>query len=251
MQDERQPTARPHKTEAVPPEPSGPSREAAGQAPAGSRRDAGSADHHGVTPAAAGRERVKTPGPLDSPETRPDPAAGLPWLTPYEAEEFHITNAGLVLVAPFFGTVFKDLGYTARGRGFVTEAARVRAVHFSQYLVTSEQHPAESRLTLNKILCGMEVDQPLERFIDLTAPERAAAGEVLESALAHWTVLKRTSAPVFQQTFLQHEGILTQHGGHWLLRIERISADVLIDTLPWTISIIKHPWMKQPVMVEW
>jgi hypothetical protein len=172
-------------------------------------------------------------------------------MTPYETQEFHINNAGLVLVAPFLGMVFKDLGYLTKGRDFVTAAARIRAVHFSQYLVTSEQHPAECDLALNKVICGMQVDEPLERFIDLTQPERDAAREVLDSALEHWTALKRTSAPVFQQTFLQHEGILTKESSHWLLRIERISVDVLIDTLPWTISVIKHPWMKQPVMVEW
>jgi hypothetical protein len=87
--------------------------------------------------------------------------------------------------------------------------------------------------------------------MDLSEQEIDAAGEVLDSALAHWTVLKRTTAPVFQRTFLQHEGILTRESSNWLLRIERISVDMLIDTLPWTISIIKHPWMKQPVMVEW
>ena len=35
------------------------------------------------------------------------------WLTPYEADAFHLHNAGLVLVAPFFGRVFKDLDYLA------------------------------------------------------------------------------------------------------------------------------------------
>ena len=88
-------------------------------------------------------------------------------------------------------------------------------------------------------------------MISHAAGQREAAEDVIKSAIGHWTVLKRTSVPIFRQTFLQHDGILTGAGGNWLLRIERISADVLIDTLPWTISIIKHPWMRQPVMVEW
>jgi len=208
-------------------------------------------DHKGLTPASPGGDSIKPARRPDATESRPDPTAGFPWMTPYETEEFHINNAGLVLVAPFFGMVFNDLGYLDKERDFVTAEARIRAVHFSQFLVTSEQHPAECSLMLNKIICGLEVDEPLERFIDLTQPELDAAAEILDSALKHWSALKRTSAPVFQQTFLQHEGILTKENGSWLLRIERISADVLIETLPWTISIIKHPWMKQPVMVEW
>jgi hypothetical protein len=182
---------------------------------------------------------------------RSESATAVSWLTPYEADAFHLHNAGLVLVALFFGRAFKDLGYLENGREFATDETRVRAVHFSQFLVTAEPHPAECDLVLNKILCGMDVADPLVRFLDLTEKEREAATDVLTSAVKHWTVLKQTSVPVFQQTFLQHDGILTRESGHWLLRIERLSADVLIDTLPWTISIIKHPWMQQAIMVEW
>jgi hypothetical protein len=249
--DMRHQVDRSRTTEKVQPKRSALARKLAGHPQEIARNDLRLTDHQGLRPASSSRDSLKTSRRPDSADSRPDPAVGLPWMTPYETQEFHINNAGLVLVAPFLGMVFKDLGYLNKGRDFVTEAARIRAVHFSQYLVTSEQHPAECGLALNKIICGMKMDAPLERFVDLTQPESNAAREVLDSALEHWTALKRTSAPVFQQTFLQHEGILTRESSHWLLRIERISADVLIDTLPWTISIIKHPWMKQPVMVEW
>ena len=205
----------------------------------------------GVEPASRTRDSIKTSHCPDSLNTQGYLPEGLPWITPHQGEEYHINNAGLVLLAPFFGVVFKDLGYVDKGRGFVSQEACIRAVHFSQFLVTAEHYPPECGMTLNKILCGMEVNEPMERFIDLTAKELDAAQEVIDSALEHWTVLKRTSAPVFRQTFLQHEGILTSQSSNWLLRIERTSVDVLIDMLPWTISIIKHPWMKQPVMVEW
>lgn len=208
-------------------------------------------DHKGVRPGFSGRVGIEPDDRHDAAESGPDPAAGIPWRTPYEVDEFHIANAGLVLVAPFFGMVFRDLGYLNPDREFVDTQAKIRAVHFSQFLVTSEQHPAECDLMLNKILCGMDVNDPIERFIDLTEPELDSAEEILDSALTHWKALKRTSAPVFQQTFLHHEGIMNEENGSWLLRIERTAVDVMLDTLPWTISIIKHPWMPQPVMVEW
>ena len=202
-------------------------------------------------PAAECRDSMETEQTLDAPSTRPDPAEGLPWMSRCEVEEFHINNAGLILLAPFFGIVFKDIGYLDKKGGFASEEFRIRAVHFSQFLVASEPHPPEANLALNKVLCGMEVAEPMERFIDLTDKEQGAAQEVIDSALTHWSALKRTSGPVFRQTFLKHEGILTFQGNNWLLRVERTSVDVLLDTLPWTISIIKHPWMKQPLMVEW
>jgi hypothetical protein len=216
----------------------------AGHRPKTTRSGLGPADHPSDPNWPAG------PGSAEPPRV-PDPSEGLPWRSPFEAEAFHITNAGLVLLAPFFGMVFKDLGYLDERRDFIFPEARVRAVHFSQFLVTAEQHPAECHLVLNKILCGMDAAEAVERFVDLTVQEHAAAAEVLDSAIEHWSVLKRTSAPVFRQTFLQHAGILSGRSGNWLLRVERTPVDVLIDTLPWTISIIKHPWMPQPLMVEW
>jgi len=180
-----------------------------------------------------------------------DPTEGLPWMSQVDLEELHITNAGLVLLAPFFGVVFKDLGYLDKKGDFISKDERIRAVHFSQFLVTGKPNPPELSLALNKIICGIKVDSPIARFIDLTAAELDAAREVIDSALGHWSALKRTSAPVFQETFLQHQGILTFQGSSWQLRIERTTVDIMLDTLPWTISIIKHPWMQQPVMVEW
>ena len=216
----------------------------------------------GITPPKDQSDKVETTNlrkkklpatgrPIDTMDDRLEQTAVAEWMTPYDAEAFHIHNAGLVLVAPFFRMVFKDLGLLDDEDEFATSQARMRAFHFSQYVVTAKPHPAECDLVLNKIICGMEVDEPVKRFYDLTDREREAAEDVIKSAIGHWTVLKRTSVPIFRQTFLQHDGILTGAGGNWLLRIERISADVLIDTLPWTISIIKHPWMRQPVMVEW
>ena len=250
-QDEPPQVEHPRKAETVQPEKSSEGKALAERPQQIDRSDLLSAEHNKITPAPPDGDPIKSAERPDATESQPDPTSGFPWMTPYEMDEFHINNAGLVLVAPFFGMVFRDLGYLDKGRDFVTAAARIRAIHFSQFLVTAEQHPAEGDLMLNKILCGLAIDEPLARFIDLTQPELDAAAEILDSALKHWNALKRTSAPVFQQTFLQHEGILTKERTNWLLRIERISADVLIDTLPWTISIIKHPWMKQPVMVEW
>ena len=35
------------------------------------------------------------------------------------------------------------------------------------------------------------------------------------------------------------------------LYVERKGVDVLLESLPWTISIIKLPWMQDSLQVEW
>ncbi len=173
-----------------------------------------------------------------------------PWFTPH-MDSFHIHNAGLVLTAPFFRSVFKDLNYLNGKNRFKDDHMQVRAVHFTQFLITGEKFPPETDLVLNKLLCGIGPETPVERFIELNREEVEVATDLLVSAIDHWKTLKKTSVPVFRQTFLRHFGILEKLGGNLRLRIERTAIDVLIDTLPWTISVIKHPWMSRPLMVEW
>jgi hypothetical protein len=38
---------------------------------------------------------------------------------------------------------------------------------------------------------------------------------------------------------------------HFSVRAERITIDVLLEKLPWGISLVKYPWMPKPLYVEW
>ncbi len=40
-------------------------------------------------------------------------------------------------------------------------------------------------------------------------------------------------------------------GGTWLLRVERVSYDVVLDRFPWGLGWVKLPWMEAPLYVEW
>jgi hypothetical protein len=37
----------------------------------------------------------------------------------------------------------------------------------------------------------------------------------------------------------------------WRLEVERKTLDVLMDDLPWSFSMILHPWMAEPITVAW
>ncbi|MCP4117492.1 MAG: hypothetical protein GY737_19280 [Desulfobacteraceae bacterium] len=203
---------------------------------------------HGKLEPGLGQRRESGPGEADLRRREQDQWPQ--WLTP-PMDLFHIHNAGMVLLAPFFPSVFRDLNYVNEENQFVDDKTKIRAIHFTQFLVTGKNFPAESDLVLNKILCGLEPEEPLERFLSLDEKERDVAMDLLLSAIGHWKALKKTSAPVFRNTFLRHFGILDSRDESWRLRVERTTIDVLIDSLPWTISVIKHPWMHKPVMVEW
>lgn len=194
---------------------------------------------------------------LGAPQSRRQDAAspapeqmGLDTAADSDAVRYYIGNAGLALVAPFLGQFFKHLGFV-EGAAFVDEGAQHRAVLLTQVLVTGHADHPEPVLVFNKVLCGWPLAVPVDRTIDLTEAEHAACDDFLTSVVAQWPALKKTSAAGFRAAFLQREGRLERQDTNYTLYVERTAYDVLLDTLPWGIGLLKHPWMDRPVYLEW
>ena len=90
----------------------------------------------------------------------------------------------------------------------------------------------------------------LARLVFRLRPEEAAA--MLEAVIRHWEVLKNTSIDGLRSAFLNRPGKVTpREDGGWLLQVEASGVDILLDQLPWTVSMIKLPWMNTMMWVEW
>lgn len=166
------------------------------------------------------------------------------------ASDYHVDNAGLVLLWPYLGRFFTALDLL-EDSAFVDEEAQARAVGLTQYLVTGETGEAEHQLLLNKLLCGWPFEEPLQKLEGLTDSERAECETLITSVIDNWKALKNTSVEGFRTSFLLREGCLARQELNWLLKVDRKGYDVLLERLPWGIGLIKQPWMDQPLSVEW
>ena len=170
---------------------------------------------------------------------------------PLELEDsIEVNNAGLVLLWPYLPMFFEELGLV-ENKAFVTKDAAYRSTIILQYLVTGETEFEEYDLALNKILCGLPVDEPMPLSFEITHAEIEESQNLLDAVLKNWTALKSTSREGLRQTFLIKQGILKNEMQGWKLIIERSTVDILIDKLPWGISIIKLPWCEHLLNVEW
>jgi hypothetical protein len=167
-----------------------------------------------------------------------------------DTDAAYISNAGLVLLAPFFPAFFRSLDLV-EGKEFKDHNAALRAVHLLQYLATGNTSTHEYALVFNKLLCGMQVNESIGTKIKLTKKERSEADQLIADAITHWKALKNTSVSYFRSAFLEREGILTRNEQGWLLRVERKPYDMLLESLPWGLSMIKLPWTKEMFNVEW
>jgi hypothetical protein len=169
---------------------------------------------------------------------------------PDTKEKLYVKNAGLVILHPFLSTYFTRCGLLDKGK-FVSDEAQARAVHLLQYLVFETEQNQEQDLALNKLLCGMPFHQPVPAGIEVSEQEKKVSAELILAVLQQWDKMKNTSPAGFKATFLHREGVLQEEENAWVLRVEQKALDVLLQTLPWGLGLIKAMWMEKPLLIEW
>ncbi|WDE09536.1 contractile injection system tape measure protein [Thalassomonas haliotis] len=161
-----------------------------------------------------------------------------------------VENAGLVIFWPYLHIYFKDLGLY-EGKDFKDLQSREKAVHLLQYLATGEVNTEEHALVLNKLLCRWDFNQPLNRFVELSQREQEESEKLIQAVINHWNTLGKTSISSFRNTFLMRKGLLSHQDNGWLLRVEKGPYDILLDSIPWGLSMIKLSWADELLHVEW
>ncbi|NHE57490.1 contractile injection system tape measure protein [Cyclobacterium plantarum] len=165
-----------------------------------------------------------------------------------DGESHYLEHAGLVLIHPFLKAFFSDCGFLDQGGKLIEPEL---AVHSLYYLASRQVAPFDFELVFEKYLCGLDIHQPIPRDIKLSRGIREKAAMLLESLLENWSKLKNTGAETVRNEFLTRSGKLVLEDHQDRLFIERKAQDVLLDGLPWNLSIIKLPWRKKLLLVEW
>jgi len=192
-----------------------------------------------------------------SPDTEPKARPADRFKKPSElpaGEPFYIANAGAVLLWPFLSRYFQILGLLEEKDKFRSELERSRAIHLVQYLAIGQMEAPEPELLLNKILCGARPEQPLETVSPVTAEEEELSLQMLHGLLENWHKLSNTSIEGLRQSFLMREGRLVRKDKEeksWSLVVSTKGYDVLLDSLPWRLSMIRLPWMQTMLYVKW
>lgn len=211
---------------------------------------------HAALAAAVRRPQRKKPGTaLDAASAPPKNAAPRDARKPSPKGPLYVENAGLVLLGPFLPQLFARLDVLATPEGQAPRmrdlAAATRAVHLLQYLADCRLDAPEPQLVLNKVLCGLQPADAVERRHDATEEELSICESLLRTVVVNWTVMRNTDAAGLRETFLRRAGRLTLGAERCDLKVERKGMDVLIARIPWSIALVKHRWMPAPLYVDW
>ena len=74
---------------------------------------------------------------------------------------------------------------------------------------------------------------------------------LLKGVLKNWEKLNNSSIAALRETFLIREGILTPNELDYNLDIIKETFDMLLETIPWNISIIQTTFMENRINVDW
>ncbi len=87
--------------------------------------------------------------------------------------------------------------------------------------------------------------------MQLTKKEIKESNQLLKAAIQHWKALGDVSPDSLREGFLRRSGKLVRYTDQWKLIVEQKAIDVLLDSLPWGIGMVKLPWMEEMLSVEW
>ena len=168
--------------------------------------------------------------------------------SPNPPDPYYPQNAGLVLLHAYLPHLLKQLDPPSN---LGAEGQRSRAAVLLHYLTHGTTEVAEWQLPLTKLLLGLHPDDYLPPAPELSDADRQVADELLTDVIDHWEALRNTHIDTLREGFLQRPGRLVPTPGGWQLTVEQRAHDVLLDRLPWAIGIVKTPWMKALLQVNW
>lgn len=168
----------------------------------------------------------------------------------YANEPINITNAGIVILAPYLPRLFSMLSLTEKG-GFRDEDARLKAIFLLHYAVWEKEEAGESDLQINKLFVGMGIGDTMPQKIELSTLEKETTTSMLEAILQGWNQLKSSSLMSLREIFLRRNGMLEEKEDSYYLTIEEKAYDMFIDNIPWNFRMIRMPWMDKHIVVKW
>lgn len=165
-------------------------------------------------------------------------------------EGVFVTHAGLVLLHPFLPFLFRHSGLV-EGKAFINDAAREQALYLLHYAATGQVAAEEHELVIPKLLCGYALEEPVTVIASLPVTMLEETDNMLRAAIAQWSILKSTSPDGLREGFLQRNGKVSCKNDKTYVQVEQAAVDVLLDQLPWNLSMVRMPWLSTFLMVEW
>ena len=172
----------------------------------------------------------------------------------YETEghnKYSTDVAGIVLIHPFLANYFRQVKLLDENDQFISLEKQIHAVHLLRYLTGKKERHHSHLLNVEKIICGLSPTFPIPMKYNISENEKKEAQDMYAAIKQYWKSISKTSIEGIQTSFIHRKGIITFEEPYWLIRVEGSTLDILMDDLPWEMSMLVFPWMDRNILIEW
>lgn len=194
-----------------------------------------------------------TPAPADATHRAEPPTPSTESL----ADHLVVPLAGLVLLHPYLARLLQGLQLHSGQPGEALSPAVLPRALALLHALACDTGPAaalELDLPFVKLLLGLPPTHGLDvPPAQLDEADTAEVQALLQAVRQHWPALRSTSVQALRISFLQRRGLLRRaaDGQGWQLQVQSEAFDLLLASLPWSLSWVKLPWMPEPLAVDW
>ncbi len=165
-----------------------------------------------------------------------------------ETANQYTQNAGLVLVHPFLIHFFSHCGLLDENKQLMNPEL---CVHLLHYIATGKTKQAESDMAFEKFLCDIPLYKTINRDITITKKQKEQVHNLLNAVNKNWGVLKTSSHALLRNEFLQRLGKIEKNSSGITILMEGKTQDILLRKLSWGMGLIRLPWKKEFIYVNW
>lgn len=157
-------------------------------------------------------------------------------------------NAGLVLIHPFLKHFFGHCDLLDENKQLKDPE---KCAHLLHYIATGKTKQAESDMIFEKFLCNIPSNLPINRNITVTKKQKEQVHNLLNAVNENWGALKKSSHALLRNEYLQRLGKIEKNSSGITIVMEHKTQDILLRKLSWGMGLIRLPWKKDFIYVNW
>ncbi|MGY0216303.1 contractile injection system tape measure protein [Endozoicomonadaceae bacterium StTr2] len=168
-------------------------------------------------------------------------------------ERIEVQNAGLVLLWPHLSRLFTQCELLAADQSFIDTCHQHQAMALLEYIAGADACPEvqqQNRIT-TALITGLKPEEIPDTLPTLPDSRSQHADQLLAAVISQWSALRDITPQGLRSLFLQRNGQWEPYDNGWKLIVEDKAQDILLQALPWPVSMITLPWLGGLLSVHW
>lgn len=199
-------------------------------------------------------------------------------------DQHYVKNGGLIMTFPFLQYAFFKLNLTDKNNRLKDETSKNNAAHFIEFLLSEKFENAPMRMNLNKLLCGIDINEALAANYIFNKNEekrreeeqmiKSVSDKIFQEISGRWPSLFKilraydeydefkdiSDEELVRKYIFSRDAVINAYGTkeydeekvlYYTMKVTTKEYDDEIKNLPWSCDEIFLPYMNYKLYVEY